>query len=440
MVDCGLFQERQFTVRNWQTCPVPPADIDAMLLTHAHIDHCGLIPRHVRQGFNGPIYMTNPTADLVEIMLRDSAHIQSEDAAYKSKRRKKEGRTFAKKIEPLYDAGDVEATLPLVQGVPYEKRFKVRDDVHVRFHNAGHILGSAMLEIEVEENGRTRTVVFSGDIGQWDKPIIKDPTLLQTADYVVMESTYGDRTHKDNGDISDQFEEVINSTIKSGGNVVIPTFAVERAQEIIYYIGQLRNDNRIPKVPIFLDSPMAVDVTKVFKQHRNEFDDEAWARINEGDNPLHFDDLHMSRTTAQSIAINDVNQPAIIMSTSGMCTAGRIKHHLKRNVTDKNSTVLFVGYQAHGTLGRQIVEGKKDTVRIHGKTRKLKCKVAQIFGFSGHGDRDDLLRWLYNFDQPKRTFLTHGDEEAAEALAATIRSVKGWDVLIPDFDSTSDLN
>ncbi|MCA9218581.1 MAG: MBL fold metallo-hydrolase, partial [Planctomycetales bacterium] len=277
-------------------------------------------------------------------------------------------------------------------------------------------------------------------IGQWDKPIIKDPTLLEDADYVVMESTYGDRSHKENGDIAKQFEDVINSTIERGGNVIIPTFAVERAQEIIYYIGELRNDKRIPNVPVYLDSPMAVDVTKVFRKHRNEFDDEAWARIAEGDNPLHFDNLHMARTTADSIAINELNQPAIIMSTSGMCTAGRIKHHLKRNVHRAESTILFVGYQAHGTLGRQILEGNKGEVRIHGRVRPLRCKVAQIYGFSGHGDREDLLRWLYNFKQPKRTFLTHGDEESAEALGKRIRSDKGWEVLIPHYDSTTDLS
>lgn len=439
MIDCGLFQERQYATRNWHDCPIPPNEIDALVLTHAHIDHCGLIPRHVKHGFNGPIYMTHPTADLLEIMLKDSAHIQAEDAAYKQKRHRREGRKKDIVIEPLYDAKDVDETLPLVQGVPYGQVIEVRKDVHVRFLNAGHILGSAILEVVVEEDGRKRTVVFSGDIGQWGKPIIKDPTMLDSADYVVMESTYGDRLHKDGGDIAQQFEQVIKSTISAGGNVVIPTFAVERAQEIIYYIGELRNQNRIPKVPVFLDSPMAVDVTKIFKKHRSEFDSESWQRIDAGDSPLHFDDLHMARTTAQSIAINESRQPAIIMSTSGMCTAGRIKHHLKHNISRAESTVLFVGYQAHGTLGRQIVERKKKEVRIHGKSYPLRCGVSQIFGFSGHADRDDLLRWAYNFPQPTRIFLTHGDEEAAEALAATIRKDKGWDVLIPDYDSTSDL-
>ena len=439
MIDCGLFQERQFTSRNWRTSPLPPESMDAMVLTHAHIDHCGLIPRFVKQGFNAPIVTTNPSSDLLEIMLKDAAHIQQEDAKYKARRHKKEGRKGRYQPEPLFDSKDVDETLPLVRGVEFDKSIDITKDVSVTFRQAGHILGSAMLEVMVNERGAKRKIVFSGDIGQWGKPLIQDPTLFEQSDFIVMESTYGDRVHEDHGDIRSQLDDVINRTVARGGKVVIPTFAVERAQEILYFLSELVNDGSIPRVPVYLDSPMAVNVTAVFKKHRNQFDDETWERINAGDRPLNFPGLIFSRTADQSKSINEVEGPAIIMSTSGMCTAGRIKHHLKRELPRDASTILFVGYQAHGTLGRQIVEGR-ETVRIHGTARPVRAEVAQIHGFSGHADRNGLLRWARNFkNQPKRLFLTHGDEEAAENLAGQLRSELKWDVLIPHYESTNDL-
>lgn len=439
MIDCGLFQERQFTARNWHNCPICEAEIDAMIVTHAHIDHCGLIPRLVKKGFNGPIFCTSPTADLMEIMLADAARIQEEDAAYKNKRHRKEQRTGKKEVEALYSVQDANDTIPLFRGSEFDQPIQVTSDVSVIFRTAGHILGSAMLEISVVEEGRTKKIAFSGDIGQWDKPLIHDPTLLTDADYIVMESTYGDRLHKEAGDIKTQLEHVINETFRRKGNVVIPTFAVERAQEIIYYISELVNEEKIPAAPVYLDSPMAVDVTKVFKKHRNRFDDDTWERINAGDSPLHFRSLQFARTADQSKAINEEDHPCIIMSTSGMCTAGRIKHHLKRNLPRRESTILFVGYQAHGTLGRQIVD-KRPEVRIHGRNVEVKAQIAQIFGFSGHADRNGLMKWVDAFQRPpKRLFLTHGDEEAALSLADHIRSTKQWDVLIPDYESSADL-
>ena len=297
-----------------------------------------------------------------------------------------------------------------------------------------------MLEFNVTDAGTSRRVVFSGDIGQWDKPLLRDPTMFEQADYIVMESTYGDRVHKENGDIGEQLEDVINRTLQRGGKVLIPTFAVERAQELLYFLSDLVNSKRIPNVPVFLDSPMAVDVTQIFKSHRDHFDDETWERIAAGDRPLQFSSLEFARSAEQSKAINEVSGPAIIMATSGMCTAGRIKHHLKKNIDDAKCTVLFVGYQAHGTLGRQIVDGSEE-VRIHGRTRKVRAEVAQIFGFSGHADREGLLKWTRNFkSKPRRIFLTHGDEEAAESLAAQIRQELQWNVLIPHYESTTDLH
>jgi len=439
MIDCGLFQEREFLSRNWEPNPIAPSECDAMLLTHAHLDHCGLIPRLVANGFRAPIYCTQPTVDLTEVILRDSAKIQEEDAAYKRKRHEREGRKGKFPEQALYSDADVTQTLPLLKGVRYETLCRVTESVSVVFHDAGHILGSAMLEILVAENGATRRVIFSGDIGQWNKPIIRDPSLFDSADHVVMESTYGDRNHEDLGDVETQLSDVINETIGRGGNVVIPTFAVERAQELMYYISRLVHDNRIPDVKVFLDSPMAVDVTNIFRKYRDYFDQEAWDLVGSNQSPLQFPGLQLARTTAQSQEINNQRKPCIIMATSGMCTGGRIKHHLRRNISRAESTILFVGYQAHGTLGRLISDGKPE-VRIHGRNYESKARIARIFGFSGHADRSALLHWIGHFQHaPTSIFLTHGEEVAALSLAEQIRQNKGWTVSVPKFQDVVDL-
>ena len=439
MIDCGLFQERQYKTRNWRKSPIPLETIDALVLTHAHIDHCGLIPRAVREGLASPLLMTTPTADLVELMWRDAAHIQAEDAAYKKKRHRREGRSGRFPAEPLFDGRDVDQTLPWVRPEAYNTPVKISEDVTVTFHEAGHILGSAMLEFEVRQRGESLRIIFSGDIGQWERPLIHDPTLFSAADYIVMESTYGDRDHAEGGDIEDQLARIVNTTVEAGGKVIIPTFAVERAQELMYYISRLVHENRIPDIPVYLDSPMAVDVTKIFRRHRDRFDDETWDYINQGESPLQFPGLQISRSTAQSKAINARTEPSIVMSTSGMCTAGRIKHHLRQNISRTESTILFVGYQGHGTLGRQILGGRPE-VRIHGRNCPVKANIAQIYGFSGHADRRALLRWVKHFGKaPRRLFLTHGDEDAALSLANHIRTDLDWRVLVPDYESTVDL-
>ncbi len=439
LIDCGMFQERHFRDRNWEPSPVPPKKIDAVLLTHAHLDHCGLVPRLVNEGFRGPIYTTPASAELVEIILRDSAEIQMEDAAYKKRRHEKEGRKGKHPEVPLYTTADVEEALPLVQNVSYERTQKINGDVWVTFHDAGHILGSSIVEVAVNQGDRLRHLLFSGDLGQWGRPIVRDPTVFREADFVVMESTYGDRDHDSHESIESQLERAINETIRGGGNVVIPTFAMERAQELMFYISRLVHADRIPDVPVFLDSPMAIDVTDVFRRHRECFDDQMWELIASGEPVLKFPGLRMVRSTQESKAINERKEPAIIMATSGMCTAGRIKHHLRQNITRPESTLLFVGYQVRGTLGRQILEGNPE-VRIHGRQWPVRARVEQIHGFSGHADRGALLRWLSAFQKPpRRLFLTHGEEEGSLSLAERVRSDMGWEVDVPEYQQQVEL-
>ena len=440
LVDCGMFQERQYQDRNWQPSPVSPKQIDALVLTHAHLDHCGLTPKLVKEGFRGPILTTAASADLVDLILRDSAEIQTEDAAYKKRRHRKEGRKGRHPEVPLYTISDVERTLPLIQAAPYERAEKINENVWVTFHDAGHILGSAIVEVSICEGDRLRKVLFSGDLGQRDRPILRDPTLPGAADFVVLESTYGDRVHAQHESIELQLERVINQTVRGGGNLLIPVFAVERAQELMFYIGQLVRDDRIPDVPVFLDSPMAVDVTEVFRRHRECFDEQTWEIINSGNSPLRFPGLRMVRSAAESKAINDLREPAIIMSTSGMCTAGRIKHHLRRNIKREECTILFVGYQVRGTLGRQILDGNPQ-VRIHGRNWQVRARVEQIDGFSGHADRAALLRWASSFGTPpRRLFLTHGEEDAALSLAEAVRQEAGWKVDVPEYQEVVELD
>jgi len=439
LVDCGMFQERAFLNRNWDPYPVRMRDIDAVLLTHAHLDHCGLAPKLVQEGFRGPIYATPPSADLVGLVLRDSAEIQMEDAAFKQKRHRKEGRKGKYPEQPLYTMRDVDRTLPLVQPVPYGQPVRINDHATAVFHDAGHILGSAMIDLEVRHNGRQRRVIFSGDVGQWGKPILRDPSVFSQADYIVMESTYGNRDHEDHGNIQTQLAEVIQQTVAAGGNLVIPIFAIERAQELIYHVSRLVEAGRIPGVPVFLDSPMASDVTEVFRRHRDCFDQETRQLILEGSSPLGFPGLKLVRAAEESKAINNLKSPAIIMSTSGMCTAGRIKHHLAHNVTRPESTILFVGYQSKGTLGRQILDGNRE-VRIHGRSLWVKARVAQLEGVSGHADRAGLLRWLGHIQSPpRRLLLVHGEEESSLALAQQVQAERKWCVTVPEYQQVIEL-
>ena len=440
LVDCGMFQERKYLERNWAPFPVPADSIDVLLLTHAHLDHSGLIPKLVREGFAGRILSTAASVELAKIILEDAAKIQQEDAEFKRKRHAREGRKGPRPIEPLYTDRDVKTMLPLFEAVSYGEAVALGDSVSVTYHDAGHILGSAMLQIGVGKGERARTIVFSGDIGQWDKPIIRDPTLLKSADYVVMESTYGGSNHKNSGSVEDQLCDAINTAVEAGGNLVIPTFAVERAQELMYHVARLVHEDRIPHLLLFLDSPMAVNVTEVFRRHREYMDEEAQQLIESGEGLFRFPGLKLVRTTQESKAINRIRGSCVIMAGSGMCTAGRVKHHLVQNIEREQSTILFVGYQAHGTLGRQIVDGKP-TVRILGAERQVRARIARIDGLSAHADQDDLLRWLGSFgDTPRRVFLTHGEESSATALAEKIRGQSSVSVEVPDYQDTFDLD
>ena len=433
VVDCGLFQEREFSKRNWEKPPFAPEAIDAVVLTHVHIDHCGLLPRLVRHGLQCPIYATRASTGLAEVVLLDSARIQTEDAAYKKRRHRKEGRKGKHPEVPLYKEQDALDTLKLLKPVPYHKPLEIAEEFQVTFFDAGHILGSAMIQVDVTEHGKSKRVVFSGDIGQPGKPLIRDPEYIDRAEYVVMESTYGDRDHQQGGDIQTQIQDVINRTVNRGGDVIIPTFAVERAQELMYYIGRLVHSDRIPDIRVYLDSPMAIDVTQIFREYRDCLDAETWELINSDEPPLHFPGLKMCRTVDESRSINAHRMPSIIMATSGMCTAGRIKHHLRHGVGRPENTVLFVGYQAHGTLGRQILDGNQE-VRIHGRNWPVRAEIAQIYGFSGHADQGGLLDWLSHFDPPpQRVFLTHGEEEAAATLSKLIQQRSKSKVSVPEY-------
>lgn len=433
LVDCGMFQERDYLGRNWEPSPIPPGDIDYVLLTHAHLDHCGLLPRLTAEGFNRPILATPATRDLAEIVLRDSAHIQEEDAEFKKRRHQREGRRGPYDTRPLYTKPDVDAACRLFQPVAYGRPKSLGDDVTVTFHDGGHILGSAMLEITVRRNGDARTLVFSGDIGEWDKPIIRDPSVFERADYVVMETTYGGRDHQETGPVEDQLAEIINDAVRRGGNIVIPTFAVERAQELMYYLGGLLRADRIPHLLAFLDSPMAVDVTEVFLRHRDCMDEEAIALFQSGQAPCRFPGLKMVQSVDESKAINRIKGSIIVMAGAGMCTAGRIKHHLVNNISSTRNTVIFVGYQAVGTLGRQILDGRK-TVRIFGANRRVRARIAQIHGLSAHAGQAGLLRWIGSLRQaPRGVFLVHGEEQAARTFGELIHQRWGWPVRVPAY-------
>jgi metallo-beta-lactamase family protein len=440
LIDCGLYQERDFLNRNWDPFPVPPSSIGAVLLTHAHLDHTGYLPRLVRDGFAGRIYCTAATAEITKIILQDSANLQEEDILFKQKRHRKEGRQGAHPEVPLYTPQDVENCLPLFHPMPYARPALVGQGIEISFHDAGHILGSSMIKVRVASDGQARTILFSGDVGRWDKPILRDPTIFDQADFIVVESTYGDRLHEKGPDIKDRLDQIIHATLRAGGNLVIPSFSVERAQEVLYYFNELLCEDRIPHLLTFLDSPMAVKVTEIFRNHSELYDDETVKLIHQCRAPWEFPGLVMSRTTTQSKAINQISGTVAIIAGSGMCTGGRIKHHLANNISRPESTILFVGYQASGTLGRNIVNGAKK-VRIHGQDRLVRAKIVRIPGFSGHADRDELMRWLSGIQSPpKQVFIVHGEEESAESFRKYLTEKTHWPAVIPHYGDQVRLN
>ncbi|MBF8264620.1 MAG: Ribonuclease [Dehalococcoidia bacterium] len=433
LVDCGLYQEREFNGRNWDPFPIPPNSLDAVLLTHAHLDHCGLLPKLVREGFRGPIYCTKATSEVTQITLLDSAHIQQEDAEFKRKRHQREGRRGPYPEIPLYNTRDATACFRLFSPVRYEKLIRINKKVEATFYDAGHVLGSSMIKLAINDGENRRTILFSGDVGRWDRPMLHPPTLFGEADYILVESTYGDRLHEDSNDISTQLREVINSTVRAGGNIVIPSFAFERAQDVLYYLNKLLMEKQIPHLKVFVDSPMAVKITDVFEHHTELFDEDMVKLIQQRKSPFEFPGLTMSSTVEESKAINTMTGSNVIIAGSGMCNAGRIKHHLTRNIARPESTVIFVGYQAAGTLGRQIVDGAKE-VRILGQMYPVKAKIVQMTGFSAHADRDELFKWLSGLRKPpKHVFVVHGEPQTAFRFVGFLKESLDWQISAPKY-------
>ena len=440
LVDCGMFQGySKENMLNERAFPFNPREIDFILLTHAHIDHSGRIPKIYNDGFRGKVIATKATVELCAIMLPDSGHIQEFEIEWLNRKRMRRGKP---PLKPLYTSEDAQMCLELFEGVPYGEIIRLGENIKVKFNDAGHMLGSSIIELWAKERGEEIKVVFSGDIGNKDMPIIKDPANIENADFLVIESTYGNRVHNDNKDKIGKFVNIVNETIKKGGNVIIPSFAVGRTQEIIYGLRKqkdLNNGviNELLLTPVFVDSPLAVSATEVFRRNLDCFDEEAREYIRNGENPLDFPGLKFTRSVEESKALNQMPGSVIIISASGMCEAGRIKHHLKHNLWRKECTVLFVGYQAEGTLGRKLLDGAKK-VKIFGEEISVNARIEIIDGFSGHADREGLLDWLNAFaEKPDKIFIVHGEEDAMTDFSEYIRErFGGTETIIPSLMSS----
>ena len=448
LVDCGLYQGgAKDEIKNEEPFPYDINEIDFMLLTHAHIDHSGRIPKLYKEGYRNPIYATNATCDLCAIMLPDSGHIQETETEWKNRKRIRRGE---EELVPIYDAETAAKSLELFKGEPYNQIIELDDDIHVRFNDAGHMLGSSTIEIWIRENGENKKIVFSGDLGNNDIPLLAEPTMIQDADFLVMESTYGNRLHIKNESKAETFINIVTDTIKNGGTVVIPSFAVGRTQEILYELNKIKDSEDdspeferkyrlLMNTPVYVDSPLAISATEVFKENMDLFDKETQELIKRGDNPLEFPGLKFTQTVEESKALNESDESAIIISASGMCEVGRIKHHLKHNIWNPKNTILFVGYQAPGTLGRKIVDGAK-TVKIFGEEVAVNARVEYIEGYSGHADQAGLLHFVNSFvKKPNHIFLVHGEEESQKALRDKINENFDLPVSIPDYCESFDL-
>ncbi len=431
LLDCGQFQGgKAQEALNYEPFPFEPSEIECMILSHAHIDHCGRIPLLVKRGFRGKIYCTDATADLLEVMLRDSGYIHEKDAEWQSKRNARAGKP---PVEPLYTEKDAEEALQYVQPILYDQQIQLNDDMKIVFNDAGHILGSAITEIWVREGEKESKIVFSGDLGMPDRPILRDPTIIKKADCVIMETTYGSRNHPENATSIKQLIDIVIKTIKRGGTVVIPSFAVGRTQELIFEFNRFYEKSSpdykadLDKVMVYVDSPMAQTATEVFRKNAQVFDDETKEYILKGDNPLDFKNLRFTRSTDESRQLNLDKKPKVIISASGMCEAGRIRHHLKHNLWDARNSVIFVGYQGEGTLGRTLIEGKKD-ITLFGEDVHVAAEIYNLEGFSGHADQNGLLNWVSGFQKaPKQIFLVHGEEESKLTFAALLKEKLGYD-------------
>jgi len=444
LLDCGMFQGKDDDL-NEEVLEVNPGEVDYLFLSHSHIDHSGRIPLLVKNGFKGEIYCSKPTYDLCQIMLVDSAHIQETEAEWKNRKSKRSGK---KLVEPMYTQSDAIESLKYFKPIFYEQIIKISDDLTIKFNDAGHILGSSIIEMWFKEDNETIKVVYSGDLGMDEKPLLKDPVIIDSADYVIIESTYGNRIHENVEQRTEELIEIILKTVRRGGSVIIPSFAVGRTQEIIYELNKyydkklIKNggkENELKKIPVYIDSPLATKATEIFKANALVFDEEARNYILGGDNPLEFENLHFTQSADESKALNFSDEPKIIISASGMCDAGRIKHHLKHNLWKKECSIVFVGYQAEGTLGRKIIDGEKD-VKILGEEIHINAEIYNVEGFSGHADKPALMKWLAGFkDKPKDVFIVHGEMESKTDFAKAITSELGLSCIVPEYNVIYDI-
>lgn len=448
LVDCGMWQgSSELEMQNAEDFEFNPQEIDFMLLTHAHIDHSGRIPKLYKEGYRSPIYAHKATCDLCTLMLPDSGHIQEMEIEWKNKKRKRKGE---KELPPLYTAEEALRSMEVFEPVQYDEIIEVTPDIHFRLNDAGHMLGSSIIELWVKENGEETKTVFTGDLGNNDLPLLDSPTMIDSADYLVMESTYGSRKHLRNDEKAEMFLNIVSETLDNEGTVVIPSFAVGRTQEILYEINKLkevkdddefrRKYKTLMKASVYVDSPLAISATEVFRENTNLFEPDVIEAMEKGDNPLEFPGLKFTRTADESKALNESKESNIIISASGMCEVGRIKHHLKHNLWNPKSTILFVGYQAPGTLGYNIVKGDK-TVKIFGEEIAVNARIEYIEGYSGHADQDGLMNFVYSFrtKKPKNIFLVHGEPEAQDVLKEKIETEIGIPVVIPEFGETYDI-
>lgn len=430
LLDCGQFQgSKALEELNRKDMGFDPEELDFVILSHSHIDHSGRIPLLTKAGFKGDIYCTDATADLVQIMLKDSGYIHEKEAEWMNRKAERSG---GKMVEPLFTLEDATDAVEFLKPVLYGQMIQINPDISLRFRDAGHILGSAITELWIRQGEEVRKLVFSGDLGVKNKPLIRDPELIEEADYVIMEATYGDRVHESNCESLERFINIILKTTRRGGSVIIPSFAVGRTQELIYELNMFYEEHEeykeeLDKIMVYVDSPLAITATEIFKRNAQVFDEVTRECILQGDHPLDFKNLKFTRTSEESIRLNTIKEPKIIISASGMCDAGRIKHHLKHNLWNEKNSVVFVGYQAEGTLGRSILNGDKD-VTIFGEKIHINAEIHNLEGFSGHADKDGLMEWISGFKTPPhRVFLVHGEESAKKALAETIKATLGYD-------------
>jgi len=435
LFDYGMHQgKRSESTKMNKRLPIPIKDIDFLILSHAHIDHSGLLPLLIKNGYSNPIYCTKATEALIDIMLRDSGHIQEMDVEYINRRKIKRGEA---PVKALYTVEDAQNVMPLVRGVKYYEKIKLTEDIYFTLYDAGHILGSSQVVLEYKEDKQMKKLLFTGDIGRDKLPIIRDPDLIENVDTMISESTYGGRLHGDITDVGTRFKDIINKTYSRGGKIVIPSFSVGRTQEVVYTLNKLTESHQVPLVPVYVDSPLSVNATEIFRKHRECYDDETWYMINNHDDPFGFKKLVYIKDVEESKNLNNSNKPCIIISASGMCEAGRIRHHLKHNISDSKNTIMIVGYMAKNTLGRRIRDGEKE-VKIFGDIYPVNADVILFDEFSAHGDQNDLIKHIKIAD-PKELFLVHGEETQIKVLKSKITELSNIKVNIPDLGSSFEL-